>query len=377
MDETERERRGGQELGIEREDNDHEQEPKRPWDPARIRMQTKTYGLKQVVDEISDGDIDLAPDFQRSYVWKERQRSRLIESVLLGIPLPAFYFNQVRDGRMQVVDGVQRLSTISRFVADQFPLVDLEYLDALEGHLWSQLEQTFKRRFNQTQIYVHVIDPQTPPDVKFDIFKRINTGGSPLTSQEIRHAISLRRSRDLLRRMSEGELFHRATNNSLDGETRMEDRELALRFIALTLDRDLSRYARAATLDDYLLAVTRDLDDPSVLSDPQITELEQRFERALANAVEVFGTHAFRKWPEGDDRHQPINRALFDSWSVVLAEFDPADLRARRDPIVARARKTFRENQAYVAAVSVGTNGVSKVHLRLEVARAILQEGLG
>ncbi|MGK4002477.1 DUF262 domain-containing protein [Sorangium sp. So ce1036] len=102
---------------VEVEDTGESSSLAKPWDPSKIRINTKPFSLRQVVDMINDDDIDLAPDFQRLYVWKPAQRSRLFESVLLGIPLPAFYFNQDFQGAMQVVDGVQRLTTIHRFVA--------------------------------------------------------------------------------------------------------------------------------------------------------------------------------------------------------------------------------------------------------------------
>jgi hypothetical protein len=138
-----------------------------PWDPTKIRITTKSFSLRDVVDQIRDGDVDLSPDFQREYVWTTRQRTRLIESILLGIPLPAFYFNQSADGTYQVVDGVQRLSTIFYFMEDQHQLSkgDLEYLVDLNGLIYTQLPPASLRRFRSTQIVVHVIEPQTPDEV--------------------------------------------------------------------------------------------------------------------------------------------------------------------------------------------------------------------
>src|SRR5690606_13684153 len=182
----------------------------KPWDPSKIRISTKPFSLRQVVDMIGDEDIDLAPDFQRLYVWKPVQRSRLIESILLGIPLPAFYFNQDLEGAMQVVDGVQRLTTIHKFVVGGEVLSDLEYLKDLEGQRFKDLDVVLRRRFQQTQIFVNVIEPQTPDDVKFDVFRRINTGGSPLTPQEIRHCMSRKRSRELFKQLTNLPAFHQA-----------------------------------------------------------------------------------------------------------------------------------------------------------------------
>ena len=177
-------------VELEGEDPSRPDEPE-PWDPEEIRVHTKHYSLRQVVDMIADDDIDLAPDFQRHYVWKDRQRSGLIESLLLGIPLPSFYFNEDDTGRLQVVDGVQRLTTIFSYVTDPtFKLGEVTYLHELEGQGFRDLEKLFRRRLNSSQFVAHVIDPQTPYRVKFDIFRRINTGGAPLSAQEIRHCTS-------------------------------------------------------------------------------------------------------------------------------------------------------------------------------------------
>ena len=187
-------------TGIELE----EEKPSRlanpePWDPDEIRIHTKHYSLRQIVDMIADGDIDLSPNFQRQYVWKPWQRSGLIESLLLGIPLPSFYFNEDESGLLQVVDGVQRLTTISRYVTDSTTkLSEVTYLHELQGQGFCDLAKLFRRRLNSSQFVAHVIDPQTPYRVKFDIFRRINTGGTPLSAQEIRHCMSKNRSRQFL-----------------------------------------------------------------------------------------------------------------------------------------------------------------------------------
>jgi hypothetical protein len=218
-------------TGIEVENDGHEPEKIQPWDPDLIRVHTKHFSLRQIVDMIQDGDIDLAPDFQRLYVWHNWQKSSLLESILLGIPLPSFYFNEQEDGTMQVVDGLQRLTTIYDFARgkDKPTLGAVNYLKEVEGLSFEQLGATFRRRMNNTQLVVHVIDPQTPSRVKFDIFRRINTGGSPLSSQEIRHCMSLTRSRSFLYRLAQSDSFEQATGGSLKNHIRMGDREAVLR----------------------------------------------------------------------------------------------------------------------------------------------------
>jgi hypothetical protein len=360
---------------VEAEEPAEEGPRRTPWDPKKIRVSTKPWSLRQAVDDIRDGTIDVAPDFQRASVWTPQKRSRLIESILLGIPLPALYFSADGEGQMQVVDGVQRLTAINDFARGDFKLSALEYLLELNGKDFNALDASLRRRFHQTQIVVNVIEPETPVEVKFNIFKRINTGGEPLHPQEIRHALSGKRSRDILKRMASSEAFHRATAGAFKADPRMSARELALRFIAFRTDPELKSYERAESVDDYLMAVTRKLDDPAALPDEQVTALEQQFEQAMVAAAALFNEHAFRKWPQGSDRRTPLNRALFESWSVALADQDLAKLSARKAEIVRAVRDAFSSDREYLASVTMATSDLARVRRRLATARRILEGG--
>ena len=366
------------ELGFEDEDRGNEAPPAKPWDPSKVRVGTKAFSLRQIVDEIQDGTIDLAPDFQRDYVWKDRQKTLLIESILLGIPLPAFYFSAAHDGSHQVVDGVQRLSTVRDFAAGAFDLSeDLEYLRDLAGKRFGQLDALLKRRFQQTQIVVHVIEASSPADLKYDIFKRINTGGSPLMPQEIRHCMSRARSRDLLQRLATLPAFLSAVQ--LRSTQRMEDRELVLRFVAFLrlyrTDPALTPYSKYETLDSFLLAATEELDDPSQVSDTELQELETLLQQAMQRAANVFGDHAFRKWPAGDDKRRPLNRPLFECWTVILALAGPITSEqsvAIRDA----ARTAMTTDDRYQRSITGGTGKPEQVKARFHATRDIVDKVL-
>ena len=134
-----------------------------PWDPEKIRIHTKHYSLRQLMEMIDDGDIDLAPDFQRKYVWNKWQRAGLIESLLLGIPLPSFYFNEDASGQLQVVDGVQRLTTISRYVGKkEFKLGKVTYLHDLEGQGFDDLAPS---RYRQSVLLARQAAAECGPDL--------------------------------------------------------------------------------------------------------------------------------------------------------------------------------------------------------------------
>jgi hypothetical protein len=378
--EDQREGAAAAEGDLEPEDTGDDAGPNKPWDPSQIRVNTKTFSLRQVADEIGDGTIDLAPDFQRGYVWKELQKTRLVESILLGIPLPAFYFNASRDNTYQVIDGVQRLSTVRDYAEGKFALSEhLEYLKGeLENKAFAQLDAPLKRRFHQTQIVVHVIEATSPSRLKFDIFKRINTGGSPLTSQEIRHCMGRKRSRDVLQRLTALPSFREATRLSPASTRRMADRELALRFVAFRRlfaagAAGLARYAEFDTLDGFLLEATESLDDPARTSDADLEALAADFDRAMKNALAIFGKHAFRKWPLHSTALGHFNRPLFESWAVALADLPEAKAAQHQVKIRSAARKEMTSNRPYIDALSVGTGKLEQVRRRFETATGAIQ----
>ncbi len=353
-----------------------DEEIENPWDPSKIRVDPKTFSLQNVVDMINDEDLELAPPFQRKQVWGPLQKVRLIESILLRIPLPAFYFSASQDGKFQVVDGLQRLSTIRDFVANKFPLErwSLEYLqDEVGDQTYNDLQNTvWVRRIKTTQIYVNVIDPQTPDKVKFDIFKRINTSGTPLNAQEIRHCMGRQRSRDFLRTCAVSKAFHDVTAGKLDDHPRMMDRELVLRFAAFKLRKSEKEYVEAGTMDAFLTEATRKIDDD--LSDSALSELSASFERAMNNAASLFGVRAFRKWPLSLEKMYPINRALFEVWSVVLSNYELPQLSPYKEQIVFNSRSMMDTDSEFIDSISTSTGDPLRVERRFTKIRKLMEE---
>lgn len=354
----------------------------KPWDPKQIRITTKTFSVRELFSQIGEGELDLSPDFQRSFVWSPAKQVKLIESILLGIPLPAFYFNQDHQGAFQVIDGVQRLTTIQRFMSNALPLNAgyLEYLTDLEGMTYDTLESPVRRRFAGTQTVAHVIEPQTPDEVKYDIFNRVNTGGSPLTPQEIRHCMSKNTSRQLLRTLVESPSFDKATaftffsrDPSSDWQRdnqRMADRELALRFCAFR-STSIAEYEKANTLDGFLLEFTRRI-DRGELSAEDLPSLIRSFDRAMVNSAEILEGAAFRRWPLDATRRGPINRAVFEAQALALADYDLNDLTPYKDEIVLAFRKLFSD-PLYDAAIRSGTGNPRKVERRLSATRNVVR----
>ncbi|CAH0282077.1 hypothetical protein SRABI130_04098 [Pseudomonas sp. Bi130] len=299
-----------------------------PYDPESIRIDTKPFNISLVHEMIKDGDINLSPDFQRKFVWTDiGARSRLIESIMLRIPLPVFYMAQDRSGILQVVDGLQRLTVIQQFLNNELRLKDLEYLKNEEGKYFRHedpsmcIDQRYRKRVMQTQILVNIIDPQTPVDVKFDIFKRINQGGRPLNAQEIRNCMSSPATRNLIQELCSSDEFLEATCHSI-GSVRMQDQELVLRFLAFRLTEYNFLEEYSGSMDRFL---DKAIDTLNEASEDTLEALRESFISAMINATHLFGNYAFRKCLpehlEPDARRRLINSSLFTTWSLTLANY--------------------------------------------------------
>ena len=298
-------------LEVEQEDAS---EIKRPFDPEKIKVRTVNFLVEQLVTRIKFQEIDLSPDFQRRPgIWGAERKSRLIESLLLRIPIPVFYVAADQRENWSVVDGLQRTSTINEFVTGQFPLNKLEYLSKFDGLFFEDLPRTMQRRIRETQLIVNVIEPGTPEEVMFNIFHRINTGGMMLNGQEIRHALHPGPVRDYLQEFAGTEEFLSATDRSIKSH-RMADRECVLRFLAFYIE-PWEEYS-ANDLDGYLGITMKKINE---MNPCRRDDLQEIFKRAMKAALGIFGRNAFRKQYQPNDRRRPVSKALYEAWSVGLA----------------------------------------------------------
>ncbi|WP_449060678.1 DUF262 domain-containing protein [Planomonospora algeriensis] len=334
-----------------------------------------TVGL--LLARLRRGVLDLAPDFQRfAGIWSETAQSKLIESLLLRIPLPTLYAAESGEDGWVIVDGIQRLTTIARFVApeviDAEPLTlrGLEYLQRYNGHTYAQLPGGLQTRIDETELIIHLIRAGTPEPVKFNIFARINTGGRALTLQELRHALIPGQARKLLAELADSEPFLQATLRSVKKD-RMADREMVLRFLAFRLTEPAD-YPRG-DLDVFLRQAMKQI---NTLSGASVVRLIRDFERAMHAARDIFQEHAFRKRFPGQERRLPINKALFEAVSVNLAKMTPdeiATLAGNREKVQA-GLMALMEDGEFQQAISVATGDAEKVRRRFGAVEKLLRE---
>ena len=359
-------------TGVEEEDITGSESIKQPYDPSRINIVCQEMPVFQVLQKIEKKEINLEPDFQRNLVWNETQQSRLIESILIRIPLPSFYMDAVNDDEWLIIDGLQRLSTLHCYVNEEkFALQGLEFLEELKDKKFSQLPRSYQRRIEETPLFLYITRPETPFKARFTIFRRINTGGMVLTTQEIRHCLYRGKSTELLKKLASSPEFEKATSKSISSD-RMADRECIIRFFAFYL----TPYHEYQKRDfDYFLGKT--MDKINQMPNNKLEQLSKDFKDAMAKTEAVFRENAFRK-PKGNGSRSrnPINKALFEAWSVCLQKYPLDVLVKNKEKIEKRFIFYMNDDKFFVEAISQGTGEVKKVHKRFEVIEKIIRDGI-
>ena len=340
-----------------------------PFDPTEISISTKATTVHLVMSRLTHEEIDLNPDFQRNAgIWDPTRRSRLIESLLLRIPLPMFYVAADKNDHWRVVDGLQRLYSIKSFVLDKtLKLRRLEYLTQFERASHDDLPRNMQRRINETELAFHVIDARTPENVMFNVFKRVNTGGKPLTPQEIRHALNPGSARDFVNDLAESSEFRRATDGSVSPR-RMADRECVLRFIAFYC-QDLTAYS--GHLDAFLTHAMRRI---NAMNEIEKKDLRRAFFRAMELARALFDNNAFRKPAGQSGRRSVINKPLFESMAVALARV-PEEMHKiliERRASVNRHLNDLMADIAFRESISIGTQTTEQVQIRFGSIKRII-----
>lgn len=380
------------EVDVEGADTDSGGIENYPLDELLIR--TEQRAIQDTLRRIDKGLLKLAPDFQREFLWKEDRQSRLVESVLMRIPLPVFYFAEDSDGSQVIVDGLQRLSTLQRFYKNELTL-KLPQRPELDARKYKEISTKLQTRFEDGQLTLYLIGSTVPDHVRLDIFDRVN-GGVPLTRQQMRNALYNGPATRLLKTLAESAEFIEATGGALSSETpreAMRDREAVNRFLA-HYHLGWAAYGSGdppLDFDSFLGRVLRDLNGKSTnskLSDTDRNQIAQRAEAELDQAKaafilsmrhnrEVFGAHAFRKSMAGtdSDKRSTFNLALFEVFAVGLARHPSISAKQARS--LRTGVRGLLKNQMFADAISFATAKRSNVHSRFRLTEEMLTKVLG
>jgi len=329
--------------------------------------------MDAIIKRLRNNEIDLLPNFQRSGdLWKKTTQGRLIESLLINLPIPAFYFDASDDDCWQVVDGLQRLSAIKSFIIDeQLKLTGLEFLKEYDGKGFNDLPRTLQRRIEEFPVTLYLIKPGTPEKMKYSLFHRINTGGLTLKPQEIRHAIS-QGSNDgqasvFLREMSENDKFCRVVSAQ---SKRMSNCELILRHIAFVVQG----------LEAYKSSMVRYLDEGmEILGNSNKADLDKyknNFLCSMELAWNLFNEHAFKKSFTEAARIRVVNKPLFESLSVALSYLNEAEtqLLIKQKSNFLDAFKKLMNEPTFLNSISKSTANKDTFNYRFKTMKELVQK---
>lgn len=327
-----------------------------PFDPSLIEVEIKNFTIGTLVEMMRNDMIDLNPGFQRSgNVWTDDKRSQLIESLILGLPLPSFYFSiDPKTRKWVVIDGLQRLSTLKAFMIDKtLRLKNLEFLGEIYNN-WSFDDFPYTDQLAMTMLTVsaNLLKGSTPSDVKYIIFKRINTAGTQLNPQEIRNALNQGVATAFLLETAQLPIFKHMVNAE---SKRMTDTEFILRFIAFTTGNYASYHDKMDLFLNDQMAVLNNS------SEEFRRDVAARFQSTLELWHDVLGDMAFRNPTQ---RKKVISKSLFDCLMTVGNGLSDDTREALR-----RASEQFRSNYfalfsdpEFNEARKSGTSKISKIN---------------
>lgn len=364
------------ELGVEEEDLNGGKSMEvitKPFNPNEIDVDISTVNLGSLIEQLENDEIDLQPDFQRAAdVWDNVKKSRLIESILLGLPLPSFYFSEDPvSQKLSIIDGLQRICAIRDFVLKEdepLKLEGLQFLKNFEGLTFSQLARPEVKRIKSLKITMNTLRKGTPLDVKYIIFQRVNTAGEPLTPQEMRHALNQGPAAIFIKELANMESFKKATNYSVKSK-RMQDRDFVNRFVAFFIG-----------YQDYMGDLDMFLNDKmgelNKMTPAQRNDIRVSFDKAMECCYEIFKKDTFRKRYKITDKRKPISKSVYDTLSVNIAWLSDEEqhlLLKNAEAFKAGMIRLFNDEK-FNFSISTGTGQKYNVEQRFTMVKSLIKE---
>ncbi len=359
---------------LEDEDGATEEEESREA-PGRRRIFTDKLDppVGSLHESFRDGDLVLDPIFQRRKVWDEARSSRLIESAMLEVPLPIFYFAESHDGTREVIDGQQRLTAFFRFLNNELPLRGLKALPHLNGKRYKDLEKLTQKLVRDCAIRTIVFKKESDDNLRFEIFERLNTGSVPLNHQELRNCIYRGSYNDLLHELSRNPDYTWLMRLKKP-EKRMKDVEYVLRFAAFYHNTYLNYKPSMARFLNEEMRMRQQLKGKDA------EELREAFKKAVALSRSLFGANAFKRYyrgnetnPEGRWEPKKFNASLYDILTYSMSRADKNQVMANLDSIREALIVLMSEDDEFIEAIELSTSSVKMVTRRFDKWRLTLE----
>ena len=323
-----------------------EREPIGFWEEKQRELLTSVvdYNLSTLYQLIEQKTINLSPSYQRRDRWGNDRQSELIESFLMNVPIPPVFLNEDTYGEYSVIDGRQRLTAIYEFLSGALRLTNLTVFSDINGRNFSELPSSLQSVIKtRPTLRAVIILRQSDPDIKYQVFRRLNTGGVSLNGQEIRNSVFPGRLNETLVKLSEKSDFHSLLGINDLKKSRlyqeMGDIELVLRFFTFR-----------ETWRDFSGGITRSLDNymdkNRNMSPPKLKVAERDFLNAVQNVKLCFGVNAFRRWlPETGKWRNKILASLYDTQMLVLRDYTAKQIVPHREQIVLGFQQLFEESE--------------------------------
>lgn len=329
------------------------------------------------------GKLDIQPEFQRHFVWDAKKSSGLIESALLEIPLPVIYLSEEMGGKEIVIDGQQRLTAFFSFIDGVFPdgrefkLTGLEVFNELNRKLFKELDDELQDNIRYCKIRTITFKPESNPDLKFAIYKRLNTGAVTLNDQELRNCIYRGPYNNLLKKLSEDSDFRYLLG--LKGpDKRMKDIELVLRFAAFFHFTYLNY---KPPMKKFL---NEDMKKFQLISEDDTSDIKIAFKNTVSIIKSLLDTHAFKRFYKGDEKNpngywesKKFNASLYDILMWSFSQEDKNKVYQNLDSIREALIDLMTSDQDFIDSIELGTSGVQAVRTRFDKLRLVLQEIIG
>lgn len=334
-------------------------------------LQTQAYDksvgdLMSMMDSTNrESDIRLDPHYQRSYIWDNKKASLLIESILLNVPIPVIYVEEDEGGQWNVVDGLQRLNSLRRFFSNEFKLTGLEVLSELNREQFSSLNPKAQRILRNGILRVIVILQESHPEIKYDIFLRLNRGAVRLNEQELRNCLYRGPFNNYLKDTRKLPSLQKAMGLS-EPHNRFVDAELVLRAIAFSTQFDHEK----KTVDNYVGKMKGFLNwfmnQHKNASESTLKKFDEQFQRSMKSVFAVFGTNSYRKIdPVSREADRLVNRAIFDVVMVGFSRYSVEQVIAKKKEILDLFARLPEEDKTFSDAITYGTSDKIKVEYRL------------
>ncbi|HWE45556.1 MAG TPA: DUF262 domain-containing protein [Caulobacteraceae bacterium] len=359
---------------FERDDLDEEvTEDLRFWEKRQRELVTAQvdYNLGTLRDLAEESTIELKPHFQRRFRWDNAKRSKLIESLLLNVPIPPIYLNEDKYGKYSVIDGKQRISTVQQFLGNSLKLEKLSIFHDLNGKKYSELPppiQTILR--TRPTLRAIIVLRQSDPAIKYEVFQRLNTGGVPLNAQEIRNNVFAGRLNSKINELGDEPKFHGVLGIKDKAQSKlyqeMRDSELVLRYMTFADEWETFQGGVKTRMDGFMDA-NRDA------KPDRVAALSRKFSSALNNVTAIFGDDSFRRWvPEKRSWRNQVLAALYDAQMLGLQEFKLKDLSANKPRIMTAFKRLFSD-QVFLRSVNAATNTPSFLKHRVAATRDVVR----